>query len=109
MAQLAFHQAAIAGSNIVFTAADAAGDTVLPDLDGGVLVRNADTVAKTVTVVVPGNTRFGQPDPDVAITVAAGETRLIGPLPQGLADPEDRLVHLTYSNVTALTVAAVSI
>ena len=64
---------------------------------------------KTVTVVVPGNTRYGQADPDVTITVPAGGTSLIGPLPRDLADPADGLVHITYSAVTSLTVAAVAI
>lgn len=109
MAQLSYHQAAVAGTAIAFSAATVSGDTVPDNPNGGVLVKNDDVSAKTVTVVVPGNTRFGQAEPDVAVTVAAGETRLIGPLPSELADPTDGLVHLTYSAVTSLSVAAVSI
>ena len=109
MTQRNYQQAQVAGTAVDFTAADAAGDTVPPNSRGALMVRNGDTTAKTVTVVTPGNTRYGQADPDVPVTVAAGATALIGPFPQDLADPADGLVHVTYSAVTAVTVAAIAI
>jgi hypothetical protein len=64
----------------------------------------------TVTVLTPGNDKYGQARPDIAVAVPAttGE-RLIGPFPADLADPADGLVAITYSGVTSLTVAAVTL
>lgn len=62
-----------------------------------------------MTVVAPGNTRFGQAEPDIAIVVAAGAFALIGPFDEQLEDPADGLVAVTYSAVTSVTVAAVQI
>jgi hypothetical protein len=109
MAELAYKSAAIAGAVATPAAASGGGDTVRPNENGAVLVTNGDASAKTVTIAVPGNTKYGQADPDVAVVVAAGTSRLIGPLPRDLADPSDGLVHITYSAVTAVTVVAVEI
>jgi hypothetical protein len=107
MAELTHQQATIAGTTVAMAAAAGGGDTVRPG--AALLVTNGDASAKTVTIVVPGNTKYGQADPDVAVVVAAGATKLIGPLPQDLADPTDGFVHVTYSAVTSVTVAAVQI
>ena len=109
MAALAYQSSVIAGKTVAMAAASGGGDTVPPNEQGALLVLNGDASPKTVTVVVPGNTRFGQADPDVAVTVAAGAYKLIGPFPQELADDADGLVHITYSAVTSVTVAAIPI
>lgn len=109
MATLTYKKSKIAGSgNVAMAAASGGGDKVFPNTRGAVLVKNGDASAKTVTVVVPGNTKFGQAQPDVAIVIPAGEQTLIGPFPQELAGT-DGLVSLTYSAVTSVTVAAVQI
>jgi hypothetical protein len=40
------------------------------------------------------------------VSVAAGATKLIGPIPQDFRDTADNLVDITYSGVTSLTIAA---
>lgn len=107
MATLNYVTANHLGTVVPFANASAGGDKVAPDPRGAILVRNADTTATTVTVVVPGSA-YGQERPDYTVVVASGDTAAIGPLPYDLIGA-DGLVSVTYSKVTALTVAAVRI
>lgn len=110
MALLGFQQSTIGGTGLNFVAADVAGDTFAPNTRGSLIVVNDDAAAHDVTVAVPGNTRYGQAQPDVTVTVPAGATRAVGPFPRDLADPVDGKVHVTYpTGVTAVTVAAVQV
>lgn len=110
MATLTYVQPTITGTNPAFAAAAGGGDKVAPNDRGYLHVKNGSGGAITVTVVVPGNGKYGQANPDVAVSVPAttGE-RLIGPFPADLADPADGLVAITYSGVTSLTVAAITL
>lgn len=108
MSTLAYQQSTIGGTAVTLAAASAGGDKVAPNANGALMVRNGDAAAKTVTIVVPGNTKYGQPDPDVSVVVAAGATAMVGPFPQDLAGV-DGLVSVTYSAVTSVTVGAVQI
>lgn len=108
MATLAYQQSKIIGTELTFVAASAGGDKVAPADRGALLVRNGDASAKTVTVVTPGSTKYAQADPDVAVVVAAGATAVIGPFPQDLGGT-DGLVSITYSAVTSVTVAAITV
>lgn len=108
MATLTYQQAKVTGTAVTFAAATSGGDKIAPNPGGVILVRNADTAAHTVTVVVPGQV-YGQNRPDVPVVVAAGTTAVIGPFSADLDDLTDRLVHLTYDAVTAVTIAAVQI
>lgn len=110
MATLTYKQPVITGTDPALVAASGGGDKVAPNDRGYLHVRNASGAPITVTVVVPGNTQFAQAAPDVAVVVPAttGE-RLIGPFPAILADPTDGLVAITYSGVTSLTVAAITL
>jgi hypothetical protein len=106
MAALSVQQASILGTTLTLSAASGGGDTVDPT--GGDVcleVRNASGGALTVTVARAG-TEYGQANPDVAVSVAAGATKLIGPIPQDFRDTADNLVDITYSGVTSLTIAA---
>lgn len=107
MAALAYTRAKPTGATVPLVAATSGGDTLPPNSSGALLVQNGDSASHTVTVAVPGNTRWGQAEPDITVTVAAGASALIGPLPSDLADPSDGLVHVTYSAVTAVKVAGV--
>lgn len=109
MATLPYVQVGIAGTNPGLVAAAAGGDKVAPNERGALHVRNGSGASINVTVVVPGNTKYGQANPDVVVAVPAGADRLIGPFPSDLADPADGLVAITYSAVTTVTVAAVQI
>lgn len=103
MALLAHQAPTFQGTAITYTAAAVGGDTLNPASRGALRVRNAAVAGITVTIVAPGNTRYGQAEPDIPITVAAGTEVAIGPFPEGLA--VDRLISITYSAVTTVTVA----
>lgn len=109
MATLTYQRPAIDGTTLTMAAAAAGGDKVAPNNDGFVLVTNGGGSSITVTVAVPGNAKYGGALPDVAVSVAAGASKLIGPFPFDLADPADGLVALTYSGVTTVTVAAITV
>lgn len=110
MATLTYVQPTIGGTSPGFVAAAGGGDKVAPNDRGYLHVRNGSGGVITVTVLTPGNDQYGQARPDIAIAVPAttGE-RLIGPFPANLADPADGLVAITYSGVTTLTVAAITL
>lgn len=108
MAVLSVQQSKIGGTNLAFAAAAAGGDSFAPNERAALHVRNASAGAVTVTVVVPGNTRFGQAAPDVPVTVPVGDT-VIGPFSSDLADPADGLVDVLYSAVASVTVALVGV
>ena len=106
MANLTIQEGKVTGTALTMAAASGGGDTV--PVGGALLVRNGDASSKTVTVAVPGE-KYGQARPDIEVVMAAGATALIGPFPPDLADDEDRLVHVTYSAVTSVTVAAINL
>lgn len=109
MAKLTYQSSKVTGGAVALAAASAGGDTLAPNGSGALLVQNGSGAAITVTVAVPGNTKYGQAEPDVAVAVPAGEYQLIGPLPADLADPADGLVHVTYSAAAGVNVGAVQI
>ena len=110
MATLTYVQAkTTAVSAAVQAAASGGGDKVAPNDRGMLVFRNGDAASKTVTLLVPGNTKWGVANPDPTYVVPAGATAYIGPLPSELADPADGLVAFTYSAVTSCTVSAVQI
>lgn len=109
MALLTRQVVQIGGTAITYQAAAAGGDTFAPADRTELRVRNGHTAAQSVTVVVPGNTRYGQPEPDVTVSVPAGAEYAFGPFPNDLRDPGTGLVTVTYSGTTALTVALVGV
>lgn len=109
MANLGFQKSKISGTGVTFVAADVAGDVFPANSRGALLVRNDSAGTITVTVAVPGNTRYGQTQPDVAVPVDAGTTEAIGPFPRDLVDPVDGRVHVTYSAAASVSVAAVQV
>jgi hypothetical protein len=113
----------VLGGSIVLNGSDTAsidsdvlsitGDdaNVSPDTRGFLWVRNTDASPKTVAVTVPGFTKTIS-NPDVSVTVPAGEQRMIGPLAPELAMVSGGrpLVAINYSpNVTGVSAAAVRI
>lgn len=109
MAQLSYQNPKPSGVTVTFASAAGGGDTLKPEENGVLLVRNGDATATTVTVVVPGSDKYGSARPDLTLSVAASATGAFGPFPKDLADPADGLIDITYSKVTSLTVAAVRI
>lgn len=110
MATIQYQQAKAVGTTVTFAAATVGGDSIAPDDHGLVLVKNGDGTATTVTVVTPGVDKYGIARPDITFSVAASATAVLGPFPPDLGDQTtDKLVDLTYSKVTSLTVGAVRI
>lgn len=103
MALLTRQQPKLAGTAITYAAASGGGDTFGWTSDGVLRVKNGSGGSITVTIVTPGNTKYGQADPDIPVAVAAGAEAAIGPFPATLAT--DGVVSVTYSGVTSLTVA----
>lgn len=62
------------GAKPSLTDLSAAGTSHTAAIGGGkrfLVVENVNAATRTVTIVVPGTTAYGQPNPDVAYTVAA--------------------------------------
>lgn len=66
------------------------------------IIKNASVSSITVTFVTQ-NTSDGLAVADQPVVIAAGETRSIGPFPQGIYNDANGLVQMTYSGVTTLT------
>lgn len=103
MALLTYQQPTLAGTTITYAAAAGGGDTLGYTPTGVLRVKNGGGSPITVTVVTPGNTKYGQADPDIPVSVAAAGEKAIGPFPAELA--VDGIVSVTYSGVTSVTVA----
>lgn len=108
MATLTSQQVSVLGTTLTQTAAGAGGDKFTAGTT--LIYRNGSGGSITVTVVVPGNTKYGIAAPDYTFAIAAGAMAAIGPLPFDLADPADSyLISVTYSGVTSLTVSPITV
>lgn len=110
MALLAAQSATKAGVALTFNSCAGGGDTVRIGDRTYIIIKNADASPKTVTVDVPGNTAWGQANPDAVIVVAAGAQTIVGPIDSTFAQPgtNPATANLTYSAVTNLTIAVIS-
>lgn len=103
MALLTYQQPTLAGTTVTYTAAAGGGDTLGYTPTGVLRVKNGGGSPITVTVVTPGNTKYGQADPDIPVTVTNATEKAIGPFPPELA--VDGVISISYSGVTTVTVA----
>lgn len=103
MALLTHQAPKLSGTAVTYAAASAGGDTLGRTSSGVLRVKNGGAGAITVTVVTPGNTQYGQSEPDIPVAVAAGAEVAIGPFPDSLA--VEGVISVTYSAVTSVTVA----
>lgn len=108
MALLTSVAATLAGTTVTYVAAAAGGDTAQYSPNTELCVRNGSGAAVTVTVVVPGNTQFGQAEPDVPVSVPAGGEKRIS-LVRELVDPATGYISFTYSASASVTVALVQV
>lgn len=109
MALLTTQVSSITGTTITYAAAAGGGDTFTRTSDAmDIRVKNGSGGSITVTLVIPGTTAEGQPIPDVPVAVAAGAEKSIR-VPASAVDSSTGLCSLTYSGVTSLTVAVVSL
>jgi hypothetical protein len=108
MAVLTVQSIVRAGLDPSYVAATGGGDQFLPGSDVFLHVKNGHTSAQTVTVVTPGTVLGDIAQADVAVSVPNADERIIGPFPAShFADSTDGLADITYSGVTALTIAAI--
>lgn len=107
MALLTTQQTTSAGGAITLAAAAAGGDTA--DISNGrtlLWVKNGGGSSITVTLATPGTVDGDLAIGDRAVTVANATEKLIGPLNPAVYGG---VVAITYSGVTTVTVAAVSV
>ena len=113
MAHLTKQLVSLVGLTPTFTAAAGGGDTLDPDADTFLVVKNAGGSPITATIATPKtDPKTGLAEADVAVSVPAttGE-KWIGPLPfETYADPANQSrAAVTYSAVTSVTVAVVGV
>jgi hypothetical protein len=107
MAELQYQNPSVKGAVINFTAAAEAGDSVAFREGGIILVNNGSEAEVDVTVVTPGNDKYGNARPDIVKAVAAGAICAFGPLDKDLVDKADGLIDITYEAHENVTVAAI--
>ncbi|MET8658151.1 hypothetical protein [Streptomyces griseus] len=106
MAILATQTIALAGLDPAYTAAAGGGDKC--EVGDRVFLHVKNGAASPITVTLTSTAAVrGQAAANVAVTVAANDDRMIGPLPPDLlANATDGLCAIGYSAVTTVTVAA---
>jgi hypothetical protein len=108
MALLTVNQVSLTGVAVAPGAAAVGGDTFANNGKTVLEVTNASGSDKTVTIDSLVNCNQGS-DHDIAVTVATGTTKRIGPFDPSRFNNSSGLVSVTYSGVTSVTVAAVSV
>lgn len=107
MAALTKQTVGAAGTDITYASAAAGGDTVAnATAADALLILNGDASPTTITVVVPGNLWNGQAAPDTTYSLGAGETGVLR------LDPRynsSGVTSITYSSVTSLSIAAITL
>lgn len=111
MATLTSVQSSANGTAVTYVAASAGGDKFGAGANRHFRVKNASGGALTVTIAVPGTTKYGQAMPAIGpVSVAAAAEFVFGPFPPDLANPADSLIAVTYpGGVTSLSVAVVDV
>lgn len=109
MADLTVQKVTTDGANPTMTAASAGGDTFTNDGHTFLIVNNSG--ASPITVTVPAKTACNHGvKHDAVVSVPAGEERMLGFFEvTRFNDPQTGKVSVTYSDVTSVTVAAVSV
>lgn len=96
------------GTTLSFASAAGGGDEVAWGPRTFLYVKNGDASGITVTVAVPGNTGYGVAKPDPTFTVNA-TSELCIPINDAEYEASDGNIDISYSAVTSVTVAAVSV
>ena len=108
MATLAVQIATLAGLTPSYGACAAGGDEFANSGREVIHVKNAHTSPWTVTVNSQANCNQGF-DHDAQVSVPNGQERIIGPFPKSRFDDVANKVQLSYSGVTALTIAVIQV
>ena len=108
MSTLTVQVVSLAGIAPSYAAAGAGGDEFVNSGHEFLHVKNGHTSPQTVTANSQKACSQGF-DHDVAVAVPNGAERMIGPFPKDRFDDPAGKVQITYSGVTALTVAVVQV
>ena len=108
MSTLNVQKVVLAGLTPSYGAAAAGGDEFVNSGREFLHVKNGHTSPQTVTVNSQAACNQGY-DHDAAVAIPASEERMIGPFPKDRFDDAGGKVQITYSGVTALTIAAVQV
>jgi hypothetical protein len=87
--------------------AAAADDTAVCGAGYFLMAKNTNGASRTLTIAVPGNTSYGEPNPDKVYTLDATTGEEWIPLYDAYRDPTDQRAHITYSATAGVTVAVV--
>lgn len=108
MAVLSVQQ--ILPTGVVVSAVSAAGGGDQYPNNGKTLLKVINGGGSDITVTItPTNTVNGYTIAPIAVTVAAGATKYLGPYDQNYFNNSSGRVAVTYSAVTSVTVAALSL
>jgi hypothetical protein len=108
MAALVVQTITTAGLEVSLDAADVAGDTFINNEKTYFQVINGSGSPITVTFNSLSDCNQGF-DHDVVVTVGASEDHLIGPFPANRFNTSASLVGVSYSDITTVTVGAISL
>jgi hypothetical protein len=90
-----------------YAAAAGGGDEFLNTGAEFLLIKNGDSSSTTLTIVTQA-TVDSQAVGDRTVTIPAGEERMVGPFTRTTYNDGTGKCQLTYSSVTALTIAILS-
>jgi hypothetical protein len=108
MADLTVQKISLSGVDASFVAADAAGDTFTNDGRTTFHIKNGSAAGITVTIDSASPCSYGY-DHDVAVSVPAGGSIQVGPFRPDRFNKVGDKVHVSYSDVTSVTVATTNI
>lgn len=105
MAQLTVDKIDLDGLALSTAAADVAGDSFLNQGGSFLYVENGNSSTHTVTINIQKAIDYGTIN-SPTVSVAAGESKFIGPFNRQWFNDDDKLVHVDYDAVTSVNVAA---
>ena len=108
MATLTAAVAAKTGTVLAPVSANGGGDQFLNTGREVIYVKNGSGGSITLTLA-PAGTPGGLALATIAIAIAAGVEKIIGPLDTGLFNNASGMVTMTYSGVSSLTIAVMRI
>ena len=112
MAILSTQSITTSGASIAYSAASSGGDKVTPSRRTFLHVKNESASACVVgvddqlTAEPSGAVSF---DPDLSVSVPAGADRMIGPIVETRFKGSDGYADVSYSQVSSVTIAAISV
>lgn len=104
MALLSKQQVTVTGLTPTYSAVNAS-DTINPDEDLFLHVKNSNAGTCTVTLVDKSVTPAGSAAANPTVAIPTGQERMIGPIPSVMLDPTTGLITVQYSVTSSVTAA----